>query len=145
MSEMLGRYTAQLETRQHCGLTSRSAAPFFATLQFERSRLRGRSNGDMGDRCFYTQPHKLGLIAMSCTSLGSGALHFLQWLLSSVWGDEKYSAQVFQPSGSSRENAFHCHPGRWRKQSQRGFLVFFLGVGASKTFSDASNIGVLPG
>lgn len=145
MSEMLGRYTAQLETRQHCGLASRSAARFLATLQFEMSRLRGRSNGDTRDRCFDTQPHKLGLIAMSCTSLGSSALHFLKWLLSCVWGGGKCNAQMSRQSGSSSELALHCHLEGWRKESQRGFLIFFLGVGASKTFSDASNIGVLPG
>lgn len=139
MSEMLGRYTAQLETRQHCGLASHSAARFLATLQFEMSRLRGRSNGDTRDRCFDAPP----LIAMSCTSLGSSALHFLKWLLSCVGGG-KCNAQMSQQSGSSSEHALHCHLEGWRKESQRGFLVF-LGVGASKTFSDASNIGVLPG
>lgn len=76
MSGMLGRYTAQLETR-HGGLASRSAACFLATLQFEMSRLRGRSNGVTRDRCFHTHPHKPGLTAMPCTSLGSSVLHFL--------------------------------------------------------------------
>lgn len=102
---------SKLETRQHCGLASSSEASFLATLQFERSGLRGRSNGDTRDRCLYTQPHKLGLLEVSCTSLGSRALHFLKWLLSSVWGGGKCSAQMFRQSGSSSEHAFHCHLG----------------------------------
>ena len=81
--------------------------------------------------------NKLGLKAMSSTSMGASALHLLKWT-SYVWAGGGHNAQMFWQIGLSGKNVLMCFvklSGRMQEAEPKGLPRLLSGSRSIRDFS----------